>query len=160
MGFGDHDRGWAMTKLTAFTGLLSATLILSACATAPRDRVVKSQALCQDLTVQIYFEPDSALVTREGRAVLRAAAGQAKGCQVDQVFVLGLADAAGAPSANLELSKQRAAAVAKALEATRLPAAEFDTAAAGQAGSVTASGDSRPLRRRADVTLKLSSPKP
>ena len=40
------------------------------------------------MTVDIYFEPDSAAVTKEGRAVLRAAADQAKGCQVDKVLVL------------------------------------------------------------------------
>lgn len=127
--------------------------------TSARDRIVKREASCADVTVDIYFEPDSAEVTKEGRAVLRAAAGQAKGCQVDQVLVLGLADAAGAPAASLELSKRRAASVTTALAATGLPAGEFDLAAAGQSGSVTASGDNRPLRRRADVTLKLSTPR-
>ena len=127
--------------------------------TSARDRIVKREASCADVTVDIYFEPDSAEVTKEGRAVLRAAAGQAKGCQVDQVLVLGLAAAAGAPAASLELSKRRAASVTTALAATGLPAGEFDLAAAGQSGSVTASGDNRPLRRRADVTLKLSTPR-
>ena len=127
--------------------------------TSARDRIVKREASCADVTVDIYFEPDSAEVTKEGRAVLRAAAGQAKGCQGAQVLVLGLADAAGAPAASLELSKRRAASVTTALAATGLPAGEFDLAAAGQSGSVTASGDNRPLRRRADVTLKLSTPR-
>lgn len=139
---------------------LCAALALAGCATVrnARDRIVKPQARCADLTVQIYFEPDSAEVTPDGRAVLRAAAGQAKGCSVASVSVLGLADAAGAPATNLELSRRRADAVAQALAATGLPAAEFDRAAAGQAGATTASGDTRPLRRRADVTLKLRNP--
>lgn len=127
--------------------------------TSARDRIVKREVSCQDVTVDIYFEPDSSAVTKEGRAVLRAAADQAKGCKIDQVTVLGLADAAGAPAANLELSKQRAASVTQALAATGLPAAEFDLSAVGQAGSITAAGDNRPLRRRADVTLKLSTPR-
>ena len=147
-----------MIRKTAAVAVL--VLGLSACATvkSARDRIVRAPVRCTDQTVQIYFEPDSAEVTKDGRAVLQAAAGQAKGCKVASVSVLGLADAAGAPAANLELSKRRADAVAKALAATGLPAAEFDTAAAGQAGAVTASGDTRPLRRRADVTLKLHTP--
>jgi peptidoglycan-associated lipoprotein len=144
---------------TATAGL-GAALAITGCSTVrnARDRIVKPQVRCADLTVQIYFEPNSAEVTSDGRAVLQAAAGQAKGCKVGAVSVLGLADAAGAPAASLELSKRRAEAVAHALAATGLPAAEFDTAAVGQAGSVTAAGDTRPLRRRADVTLKLRNP--
>ncbi len=134
---------------------------LASCGTVknPRDRIVKPTRECADVTVQIYFEPQSAEVTKEGRAVLKAAAAQAKGCTVSQVSVLGLADAAGAPDANLALSEKRAQAVAQALKATGLPAATFETAAAGQAGAITAAGDARPLRRRADVTLKLAQPK-
>jgi peptidoglycan-associated lipoprotein len=151
-----------MTKFGTYAAMagLCAALAVAGCSTvrSARDRIVKPQARCADLTVQIYFEPDSAEVTPDGRAVLRAAAGQAKGCKVASVSVLGLADAAGAPAANLELSRRRADAVAQALAATGLPAAEFDKTAAGQAGSVTATGDTRPLRRRADVTLKLSKP--
>ncbi len=153
---------WLMTTVRGLGGAVLVVAILGAgCTTltSGRDRIVKREASCQDVTVDIYFEPDSAAVTKEGRAVLRAAADQAKGCQIDKVTVLGLADAAGVAAANLELSKQRAASVSKALAATGLPAAEFDLSAAGQAGSVTASGDNRPLRRRADVTLKLSTPR-
>jgi len=137
---------------------VAAAMLLAGCTTVrnARDRIVKPQPRCVDTTVQIYFEPDSAEVTSEGRAVLRAAADQARACKVEGVSVLGLADAAGAPGANLELSQRRAEAVSRALAATGLPAAAFDTAAAGQAGAVTPSGDARPLRRRADVTLRLS----
>lgn len=146
------------TGTCAVTAAMSVAMLLAGCTTVrnARDRIVKPQARCADVTVQIYFEPDSAEVTSEGRAVLRAAADQARACKVEGVSVLGLADAAGAPGANLDLSQRRAEAVTKALAATGLPAAAFDTAAAGQAGAVTATGDTRPLRRRADVTLKLS----
>jgi outer membrane protein OmpA-like peptidoglycan-associated protein len=109
-----------------------------------------------DQTVQIYFEPDSAAVTREGRAVLNLAAKDSKACKVTSVDVLGLADAAGAPDANLELSKRRAQAVTDTLTAAGLPAAEFKVAAAGQAGATTSKGDPRLLRRRTDVVLHLS----
>ena len=132
-------------------------LATSGCASmkSARDRIVRAPAHCADETVQIYFEPESAEVTKEGRAVLMAAAAQSRPCKVASVDVLGLADAAGAPAPNLELSRRRAQSVTAALTAAGLPAGEFRVGAAGQAGAVTAEGQSRPLRRRVDVVLHL-----
>lgn len=131
---------------------------LCACATTPRQQVVRApQPRCADQTVQVYFEPDSAELTAEGRAVIAAAATAARGCKVAGVDVTGLADAAGAAGANLDLSQKRAASVAAALKAAGLPAAEFKVAAAGQAGAVTAGGKTQPMRRRADIVLRLSA---
>ncbi len=148
---------WRILSVTALSAALGLTAGCTTLGNA-RDKIVKSPNACQDVTVQIYFEPDSAEVTREGQAVLSQAAAQAKACVVDKVTVLGLADAVGARAANLELSKRRAASVTAALASTGLPAAEFDLQAAGQSGAVTADG-AQPLRRRADVTVQLSSPK-
>jgi peptidoglycan-associated lipoprotein len=146
---------WAVTAMAA-----GASMILAGCATGTGDARAKIEtpAGCDDVTVHIYFEPESAEVTEEGRAVLSQAASQAKACKIDRVKVLGLADAVGAPGANMELSKRRVASVTTALVANGLPAAEFDLAAAGQTGAVTQDGEARPLRRRADVTLELSAP--
>jgi outer membrane protein OmpA-like peptidoglycan-associated protein len=142
------------------TGLLivTAAVALAGCQTVrdARDRWVKAPPRCEDQTVQIYFEPDQAEVTPEGRGVIAEAAKMTQGCTVQRVSVLGLADAAGDPTANLELSKKRAQSVTAALVAARLPAAEFQVAAAGQAGAVTADGKAAPLRRRADVTLHMA----
>src|SRR5437763_434790 len=92
-------------------------LALGGCASrlTGRDRIVKTPPRCTDQTVQIYFEPESAEVTKEGRAVLRAAAAQSKPCKVASVDVLGLADSTGAVGANLELSKRRTQSVTAAL---------------------------------------------
>lgn len=146
-------RNWTSTG--AVIGLTALTLAGCATARSARDRIVKAPPPCEDIAVQIYFEPDMAEVTREGRQVIAQAASQAKACRIDRVLVLGLADAAGDPAANLALSKKRAAAVTQALAATGLPAAEFDMAAAGQSGA-TAAGAAVPVRRRADVKLELS----
>ena len=124
-----------------------------------RRSLVKTEPVCQDVSVPIYFEPNGTQMTRDGRRVLAMAAADARGCVVDKVRVTGLADAAGDPAANLELSKKRAASVTDALLKARLPDAEFDLAAVGQAGAVTADGKIAPVRRRADVLLKLSKPK-
>jgi outer membrane protein OmpA-like peptidoglycan-associated protein len=138
---------------------LGLTLGLAGCATGPtgRDRIVKAAPPhCVDQTVQIYFDPDSAELTKEGHAVLNAAAVQARPCKVASVDVLGLADATGVADANLELSKRRAQSVTAALAAAGLPAGEFKISAAGEAGAVTKGGQSRPLRRRADIVLHLT----
>jgi peptidoglycan-associated lipoprotein len=138
---------------------LSLALGLGGCSTmtASRDRVVKTTPRCTDQTVQIYFEQFSAEVTKEGRAVLAAAAAQSKPCKVTGVDVLGLADnVGGTPGSNLDLSKKRAEAVTAALASVGLPAGEFKITAVGETGSTTADGRSKPLRRRADIVLHLS----
>ena len=146
-----------MTIRNIGLSLAVAAVGLGGCATVhtARDRIVQAPAACEDRSVQIYFEADSAEVTSEGRAVISEAAAAARSCAVGSVEVLGLADAAGAPGANMDLSKRRAQSVTAALAAAGLPAAEFRIAAAGQAGATTAAGQTAPLRRRADVVLHL-----
>ncbi|MDP3174645.1 MAG: OmpA family protein [Phenylobacterium sp.] len=133
---------------------LALAIGLAGCATK-EVRLVKQTPRCVDQTLEIYFEPDSAEVTPEGKAIVSQAATVAAGCAVDKVEVLGLADSVGAPEANLDLSKRRAQSVTAALADAGLPAAEFALAAAGQDGAVTASGDAQPLRRRVNVVLRL-----
>jgi outer membrane protein OmpA-like peptidoglycan-associated protein len=131
---------------------------LCACATTERrQEIVRAPSLCGDRTVQVYFEPQSSDLTREGRDVIVAAAQAARSCRVAGVEVIGLTDAVGAPDANLELSRRRAASVAAELRADGLPAAEFKVAAAGQAGAVTPDGKAAPMRRRADIVLRLTA---
>jgi outer membrane protein OmpA-like peptidoglycan-associated protein len=147
-------------KTTVKTGAVALLLLgVTACTTvnSARERIVRSPGRCVDQTVQIYFEPDSAEVTKEGRAVLNLAAKDSQArCKVTGVDVLGLADSSGAAAVNLELSKRRAQAVTEALTAAGLPAADFKLSAAGQAGATTNQGDARPLRRRTDVVLHLA----
>ena len=137
-----------------------AAVSLSGCATvqSARMRLVKAPPRCVNQTVDIYFAAEQAELTPEGRMVINQAASQARGCKVAAVEVVGLADFGGAPAANLELSKRRAQSVTAALTAAGLPAADFKVGAAGQAGAVTADGRNAPLRRRAEVTLRLSPP--
>lgn len=144
-------------KFVLLTGVV-ALVGLSACTTVrnARDRIVRAPPACQDVSIPIYFEADAAELTPEGRRVISLQAAEARRCKVERVVVVGLADAAGDPAANLELSKARAASVTNALMQAGLPPAEFDLTAAGQAGSVTADGKLQPVRRRADITLKFA----
>ena len=120
----------------------SATLIL-----APPD--------CVDINFPIYFEPRSAGVTSEAAKLIAIAGQRARGCDVTGITVVGLADARGAPDANLELSRRRAAAVTRELRRRGFTTVEFREKAMGLAGAATAAGDARPLRRRVDVSIHL-----
>ncbi|MGZ6020518.1 MAG: OmpA family protein [Phenylobacterium sp.] len=149
-----RGKGLALTALSLAIGLGGCTTM-----TAGRDRVVKSTPRCTDQTVQIYFEQFSAQLTKEGHAVLAAAAAQAKPCKVTGVEVRGLADnVGGTPDSNLDLSKKRAEAVTAALADAGLPGAEFKLVAVGETGATTADGRNKPLRRRADIILHLAAP--
>lgn len=135
---------------------LAAMAALGGCASMRDSRVVRAADACVDQTVQVYFEPFSAELTPEGENVIKAAAANVRSCRVTAVDVLGLADAVGAPDANLELSQKRAQSVSHALAAAGLPGGEFHISAAGDAGAITSSGKAKPLRRRVDVTLHVS----
>lgn len=126
-------------------------LALSGCVTTPKTKVASTN-LCEDLKVGIYFEQDSAAITKEAKSVLKEAADMRKGCAAGVVEVLGLADAVGDPAANQVLSEQRAKAVTRTLGG--LGYGNVSIAAAGASGSTTAAGELRPLRRRADVVFR------
>ena len=81
------------------------------------------------------------------------AAVQSKGCVVQEVLVLGLADADGSAAVGQAVSEDRARAVAKALEAEGFPAPSIDAAAVGKTGAVNAKGQTAPQRRRAEVSI-------
>ena len=148
-------------ELTAI-GIVVVAGLVAGCASSPwpksRSQIVTTAPVCEDFAVQIYFERDSAEVTSEARSVLKSAGTLTKGCKVDSVRVLGLADAVGAPDVNLALSKKRATAVTDALAKVGFRNVEFDVTAAGDTGSITGSGEARPLRRRADVKFDLAGP--
>lgn len=132
----------------------AAVLALAACSTG-KERLVAAPQRCESRAVPIYFEPGSAELTDEGRAALATAATETAGCRIERVSVIGLADAAGDREENLVLSRKRAAAVTAALEAVKLPAAEFREIAAGEAFAVTPTGAAEPLRRRVDIVLQM-----
>ncbi|HZK98982.1 MAG TPA: OmpA family protein [Caulobacteraceae bacterium] len=142
--------------------LLVAIAGLAACAggrrTGPRYQgpIVQAVSNCADFTVPIYFEPGSAVVTREASQLIAAAHGHTDGCDVTGINVTGLADAPGSADENLGLSKRRARAVTRALSRRGFTGLEFHEHAAGDAGAETRSGQARPLRRRAVVEFHVA----
>lgn len=142
------------------TAALCLVLALCGCQSVqrrPARALIQAPQNCVDINFPIYFEPRSAAVTREADRLIAAARGQALGCQVTGIVVIGLADAPGSPGANLELSSRRAKAVAAELHRRGFTDAEFREAAVGAAGASTAAGADRPLRRRADVSIHLAA---
>jgi peptidoglycan-associated lipoprotein len=147
--------GWKQGARVAIVAAVLATgLGLAGCATGFGKPKVATVNPCEDLKVAIYFEQDSAAISREAKAVLKEAAAMRGACAVGVVEVLGLADAVGDPRANLALSEKRAKAVTVTLGG--LGFGKVHIAAAGDTGSTTAAGEVLPLRRRADVVFKSS----
>lgn len=122
-----------------------------------RKPVAAAAPSCADFQSSVYFEEDSAALTKEARMVLSGAQAQAKGCAVKSVRVIGLADAVGTSDANLALSRRRAQTVTSALAKAGFAKVEIDAAAVGDAGAVAASGAAAPLRRRADILFDLEA---
>lgn len=120
--------------------------------------VVAAPPVCQDVTFPIYFETGSTELTQPALQSISTHAAEAKRCTVREVMVVGLADADGSASRNLQLSRQRAQSVAAALAAQGFPAPSFDIEAAGEAGAVAPTGQPEPLRRRAEVVVRLAPP--
>ena len=145
-----------MNGISKLAVLGAAALVLGGCSTMSSFGRVKTPNVCQDLTVSIYFERDSAVITREAQAALKGAGDMTQGCKLGQVDVTGLADSVGDPAVNLVLSQKRADAVRKAVTRLGFSTVNFDVAAVGEQGAVTDSGADRPLRRRTDVTFHLS----
>ena len=141
------------------TAALCGVAILTSCQTArPKlaGPLIQSAATCADFTQTIYFEAGQATVTRPAEGLLALASSRAHGCAVTGVDVLGLSDAPGENAANLALSERRAEAVKAALHRRGFDKVEIKTSAAGATGALTKSGQSRPVRRQADVTFRLA----
>jgi outer membrane protein OmpA-like peptidoglycan-associated protein len=110
---------------------------------------------CVDVNFPIYFEPRSAAITREADQLIASAAQRSLGCDVTGIVVVGLADARGAPGANLDLSRRRTDAVTRDLHRHGFVTVEFREQTVAAAGLGTPPGDARPLRRRVDVSIHL-----
>lgn len=139
---------------------LAAVVALGGCQTARkmRNNIVRAPVRCADETVPIYFQPGTAELTPEGRQVVSAAVTRAKGCKINAISVMGLADATGDPGVNLEISQRRANAVTALLAAGGLTSTELQVLAGGEQGAITSDGKIDPLRRRTEISFDLSPP--
>lgn len=144
-----------MKRSIVFLGLLLA----AGCSSNPwrdREALVAEPAVCAAKRFEVYFADGQARLTDAARQMIGLTATQLQGCKINRVQVTGLADATGGATANLNLSQQRAQAVAEALTAAGWPAPAFDVAGVGDEGATTATGAREPMRRRTEVLVDAS----
>src|SRR5689334_22098864 len=63
---------------------------------------------CHDASLTLYFDENSDQLTEEGRQIVQITSRRMKACPVQELRLVGLADPAGSPQANVELSQRRA----------------------------------------------------
>lgn len=130
---------------------LAATLIAS-CATL-NSRF--SSAACGPGSLDVYFDTEATELSLEARRLVSAFQDTFRGCRIDEVVIIGMASAAGEDPANLEISKQRAAVIASAMQAHGWPPSRFKVLARGEGGATVGATDV-PMRRRATVRVQSS----
>ncbi len=98
----------------------------------------------------VYFDLDRATLTEAGRAVVRAAASNAKHDQITRINATGYTDTTGSQRHNQRLSEQRAASVRAELIADGVPPDEIVTSGKGESDLAvpTAAGVNEPRNRR------------
>ena len=143
--------------MKALMAVLGAGLVAAGCAMTPRmperSELVTEPEACAPKRFEVYFRDSEAGLTEAARQAIGLTATQLQGCNIRAVQVIGLADARGGPTANLDLSERRALAVADALTAAGWPSPVFSLVVGGESGSVTAQGASEPMRRRTEVLV-------
>jgi outer membrane protein OmpA-like peptidoglycan-associated protein len=143
-------------KLRAVWGVIAlAAGMLVGCVSAPPPAQVSA---CMDADLSIYFADNSAELTAPAHAVIADAGKQAARCTVREVEVVGLADYRGPAEPNLALSRQRAQAVADALQKVGLPVPRFTVTAQGEAGAIASPGVAEPMHRKAEVFIRYAGP--
>ncbi|HEX8233027.1 MAG TPA: OmpA family protein [Caulobacteraceae bacterium] len=143
---------WAVCALG-----LAAVVALEGCAQmqGARSRVAGMVARqpCENVSTTFYFESGSDQLSDPAKQVVAETAKMVGNCQVGELQLVGLADPAGAPAANVELSNRRAQAVLDAFVAQGVNIPRFNIVAAGERGATGASGVVEPIRRRVEATL-------
>lgn len=142
--------------------VLVAALGLAGCSATEglfRDRselVVEPQA-CVSTTLPVYFEESRADLTRPARELIETTAERLRGCDIQRVRVLGLADATGTAERNRTLSERRAIGVAQRLAEAGWPTPAFEVLAAGEEGAIQ-DGVAEPVRRRVEIVIDARPP--
>ena len=130
-------------------------LLLAGCKTQGplTPMAASSRPACTDVIFPIYFAEGSDQLTPTANQVIGTRAAVVRGCRIGYVSVLGLTDANGGSTQNLDLSRRRAATVARALALAGLPAPKFEVSGQGETGALTDKGRPVPMRRKTEVVI-------
>lgn len=135
-------------KTVLAVALLTIASTATGCATINRGPLGARQS-CEDITLPVYFQEKSDVLTPPAHQALVLAAARAKACRVTGIEVLGLSDIR---DASPELSLLRAEMVSRALTAQGLEVPRADAADAARA---TRDGRTQPMQRRTEVVIHL-----
>jgi len=139
-------------------GLVSALIVLSACATIGvlnAGAQTAPPAACEDKQFEVYFDEWQSELTQDARDAIALMQRDLDGCSIDHVRIVGLAGARGDEIDNLNVSMARAEAIADVLEEGGWPAQRFEIIAVGELGA-TVDGVALPMRRRAQISVEAS----
>ncbi len=125
---------------------------LAGCAEV-QQRYAGLRSSCHDTSLTLYFDTGSDALTDAGSQLVAVTARRLRSCKVKELQLIGLADPAGSPANNLELSQRRADHVLDAFVRAGTPVPKYTLVARGDQGAVAANGVVEPLHRRVDVTL-------
>lgn len=137
-------------------------LVLTVCVSAPVSGEAQptrtfDPSACYERDINVYFEEWEYQLNADARQAVAEMQTILAGCRIDSVHIIGAAGATGNADANLEVSQQRAQAIADALAEGGWARDKFELAAIGDAGA-TAGDVNQPMRRRARIVVRAAAP--
>jgi len=111
----------------------------------------------EELSLVVYFEYDSAVLTDRARSAIARRARQAQDVDLISVVVIGNTDTAGSAQYNVGLSQRRARVVRDALVSYGVDRSKISVRALGETSPAkpTADGVDEPLNRRTEVEFEF-----
>jgi peptidoglycan-associated lipoprotein len=141
-----------------------ALLALAACSTSNGGDNTPAPAFnpaaCTQRDFVIYFEEGASELTEEARRIIDLQAREIRGCDIDGVRIIGLADQdEGNAESARALSVRRVEVLMEYLaQRAGWPRSRFELLATGARGAVTAEGLDVPVRNRARIIAGASAP--
>ena len=141
-----------------------ALLALAACSTSDGGDGAAASAFnpaaCTQRDFVIYFEEGASELTEEARRIIDLQAREIRGCHIDGVRIIGLADQdEGNAESARALSVRRVEVLMEYLaQRSGWPRSRFELLATGARGATTAEGLDVPVRNRARIIADARAP--
>jgi peptidoglycan-associated lipoprotein len=131
---------------------------LGACSTLPGQEAF-DPASCYEREFNVYFDGADATLSPEARDAINLVGTALRGCRIEHVRVVGMADAVEEASISDEISQARAVAISDYLQDEfHWREDVFELRARGDRGALTDEGLARPVRARARVVVQAVAP--
>lgn len=142
----------------------AALVALAACSTSNTaggaPAAAFNPAACTQRDFVIYFEEGASDLTEEARRIIDLQSSTIRGCHIDGVRIIGLADQEeGNAESARALSVRRVEVLVEYLaQRAGWPRSRFELLATGARGAVTAEGLDVPVRNRARIIADVRAP--